>query len=78
MHTRVSIPVRFSTVNTILSILYYCVPLYFQPAQNVSSADSLWSLFNEDDKQLKNRILIGCNNEKTYNKHAIFCISTTP
>lgn len=55
-----SIPVRFSAANTILSILYYHLSLYFQPTQNVS----MWSLFNW--------ILIGCNNDKTHTKHASF------
>lgn len=66
LHTGVSIPVRFSTANTMLSILYYHLSLYFQPTQNVSSADSLWSLFNW--------ILIGCNNDKTHTKHASFVL----
>lgn len=58
------IPARFSAADTILSILYYRLSLYFQPTHNVSSADSLWSLFNW--------ILIGCSNDKTHTKHASF------
>lgn len=40
-------------------MLYYCLSLYFPPTQNVSAADSPWWLLNQDDKQLKNQILIG-------------------
>lgn len=55
-------------------MLYHCLSLYFPPTQNVSSADSPWWLLNQDDKQLKNLILIGCSNDKALTKHALFYV----
>ncbi len=55
-------------------MLYYRLSLYFPPTQNVSAADSPWWQLNQDDKQLKNQILIGCSDDKTLAKHALFYV----
>lgn len=55
-------------------MLYHRLSLYFPPTESVSSVDSLWWLFNQDDKQLKNKIPIGGSDDKTLTKHASFCI----
>ena len=54
--------------------LYHRLSLYFPPTESDSSADSLWWLFNQDDKQLKTKIRIGGSDDKTLTKHAPFCI----
>lgn len=56
------------------AIFSQCPSPLVPPTRNVSASDSLWWLFNYDDKQLKILILIGFGGDKIETKHTGICL----